>query len=137
MVFIFNPSIIYNMDFPDGTVVKNLPASAGRHKRCRFDPEVRKIPWSRKWQPTLVFLPEKFHGQRRLLGYSPGDRKELGAAEHNTHIEYILNISFISGQPQLYPLLGFNTFFHFIPDCSFFLSSYQVLMYRKLPCLFE
>ena len=119
------------MDFPDGTVVKNLPASAGRHKRCR------KIPWSRKWQPTLVFLPEKFHGQRRLLGYSPGDRKELGAAEHNTHIEYILNISFISGQPQLYPLLGFNTFFHFIPDCSIFLSSYQVLMYRKLPCLFE
>ena len=22
--------------------------------------------WSRKWQPTPVFLPEKFHGQRSL-----------------------------------------------------------------------
>ena len=34
-----------------------------RHKRCEFDPWVRKIPWGRKWQPTPVFLPGKFHGQ--------------------------------------------------------------------------
>ena len=27
-------------------------------------------PWRRKWQPTPVFLPGKFHGQRRLAGYS-------------------------------------------------------------------
>ena len=26
-------------------------------------------PWSRKWQPILVFLPGKFHGQRSLVGY--------------------------------------------------------------------
>ena len=26
-----------------------------------FDPCVRKIPWSRKWLPTPVFLPGKFH----------------------------------------------------------------------------
>ena len=26
-------------------VVKNPPANAGRHKRHRFDPLVRKIPW--------------------------------------------------------------------------------------------
>ena len=26
-----------------------------RPKRCRFNPWVRKIPGSRKWQPTLVF----------------------------------------------------------------------------------
>ena len=25
-----------------------------RHGRCRFDSWVRKIPWRRKWQPTLV-----------------------------------------------------------------------------------
>ena len=24
-----------------------------------------------KWQPTPVFLPEEFHGQRSLVGYSP------------------------------------------------------------------
>ena len=38
------------------------------HRRCRFDPWVRKIPW----QPTPVFLPGEFHGQRSLVGYSPG-----------------------------------------------------------------
>ena len=37
-----------------------------RHKRCRFDPWVRKIPWRRKWQPTPVFLPGETHGQASL-----------------------------------------------------------------------
>ena len=31
----------------------------------------RKIPWRREWQPTPVFLPGKFHGQRSLAGCSP------------------------------------------------------------------
>ena len=33
-------------------------------KRPRFGPWVKKIPWRRKWKPTPVFLPGKFHGQR-------------------------------------------------------------------------
>ena len=32
-------------------------------RRCRFNPWVGKIPWRRKWQPTLVFWPGKPHGQ--------------------------------------------------------------------------
>ena len=31
---------------------------------------VRKNPWRRKWQPTPVFLPGKFQGQRSLVSYS-------------------------------------------------------------------
>ena len=31
-----------------------------RYKRRRFDPWVRKISWSRKSQPTPIFLPGKF-----------------------------------------------------------------------------
>ena len=50
-------------------------------KRPRFGPWVRKILWRRKWQPAAVFLPGKSHGQRSLVGYSPGGRKELDAAE--------------------------------------------------------
>ena len=42
-----------------------------RCKKCGFDPWVGKIPRSRKWQLTPVFLPGKFHGQRNLAGYSP------------------------------------------------------------------
>ena len=38
--------------------------------RCRFDPWVRKIPWSWEWQPTPVFLNEKPHGQRSQIGNS-------------------------------------------------------------------
>ena len=37
---------------------------------------VGKIPWGRKWQPTPVFLPGKWHGQRSLAGYSPLVTKE-------------------------------------------------------------
>ena len=28
-------------------------------------------PLEGKWQPTPIFLPEEFHGQRSLMGYSP------------------------------------------------------------------
>ena len=38
---------------------------------------VRKIPWRRKWQPTPVFLPGEFHGQRSLAGYSPWSLKTV------------------------------------------------------------
>jgi len=31
--------------------------------------------WRRKWQPTPVFLPGEFHGQRSLVGYSPWDHR--------------------------------------------------------------
>ena len=33
-------------------------------------PWVWEIPWRRKWQPTLVFLPAESHGQRNLAGFS-------------------------------------------------------------------
>ena len=35
----------------------------------RFDPWVGKMPWRKKWQPTPVFLPREFYGQR-LASYS-------------------------------------------------------------------
>ena len=44
-------------------------------KRCKFNPQVRKIPWKRKWQLTPVFLPGKSHGQR---DYSPWGRQRVG-----------------------------------------------------------
>ena len=47
-----------------------------RHSRYEFDTCFVKIPWRRKWQPTLVFLPGKCHGWRSLAGYSLGGHKE-------------------------------------------------------------
>ena len=46
-----------------------------------FSPWVRKIPWSKKWQPTPVFLPEKFHGQRSLVSHSSQGCKESDTIE--------------------------------------------------------
>ena len=34
-------------------------------------------PWRRKWNPTPISLPDKFHGQRSMMGYSPGGHKDL------------------------------------------------------------
>ena len=44
-----------------------------------------KTFWRRKWQPIPVFLSEEFHGQRRLVGPSPWDRKNLDMTERLTH----------------------------------------------------
>ena len=46
-------------------------------RRHRFDPWVRKTPWRRKWQPVLVFLPGKSHGQGNLADYSPWGRERV------------------------------------------------------------
>ena len=47
---------------------------------------VRKIPWSRKWQPIPGFLPGESHGQRSLAGYSPRGRRESDMTEHIAHM---------------------------------------------------
>ena len=41
-------------------------------------------PWGREWQPTPVFLPREFHGQKSLVGYSPWDGKESDTTERLT-----------------------------------------------------
>ena len=64
------------MGFPVGTGGKESICQCRRHKRCGFNPWVRKIPWSKKWQPILVFLSGNFRGQRSLVGHSPWDCKE-------------------------------------------------------------
>ena len=53
----------------------------------------RRYPngWRRKWQPTPVFLPGKFLGQRNLAGCSPQGRKESATTEHiNTSQWYFI-----------------------------------------------
>ena len=49
---------------------KEYTCQCWRCKRHGFNPWVRKSPWSWQWQPTPVFLPGKFHGQKNLAGYS-------------------------------------------------------------------
>ena len=57
--------------------IKRLPAM----QETRVLSLGRKVSWRRKWQPTPVFLPGKFHGRRTLVGYSPWSCKELDTTE--------------------------------------------------------
>ena len=43
------------MGFPGGVSGKEPTCQSRRRKRGGFDPWVRKIPWRRAWQPTLVY----------------------------------------------------------------------------------
>ena len=61
-------------------MVKNLPASVGDARDVNSIPGWGD-PWRRKWQPTSLFLPGKFHGQRNLAGYSPWSFKESDTTE--------------------------------------------------------
>ena len=60
---------------------KESACQCRKWKRLGFNPWVRKIPWSRKWHPTPVFLPGESHGQRSLMGYSLWGRKEWDVTE--------------------------------------------------------
>ena len=55
--------------------------SACQYRRCGFNPGIRKIPGRRVWLPTPVVLPGEFHGQKRLVGYSPWGHKESDTTE--------------------------------------------------------
>src|SRR5574337_432987 len=55
------------MGFTGGTSSKQSACQCRRHG---FNPWVGKIPWRRKQQPALVFLPGESHGQKSLEGYS-------------------------------------------------------------------
>ena len=61
---------------------KESSCQCKRHRRCGFDPWVGKIPWSRRWPPTPIFLPRKPHGQRSLAGYNPYSDRESDTTEH-------------------------------------------------------
>ena len=66
--------------------MKNLPEM----QETQFDPWVRKIPSRKTWQPALVFLPGKFHGQRSLPGCGLWGCKELDITEHARNVVNLL-----------------------------------------------
>ena len=68
--------------FPDGARSKESTCQCRRLKGCGFNPWVRKIPWSRKWHLTPVFLPGKF---QRSLATVHGITKNQTWLSTHTH----------------------------------------------------
>ena len=71
--------------FPRGSESKESACNAGD---LGLILGLGRSPWSRKWQPTPVFLPGKFHEQKTLVGYSSWGHGESDTTEH-THTAYI------------------------------------------------
>ena len=81
--------------------VKNLPAMK--------ETWVRSLGWEdprrRKWQPTPVFLPGEFYGQRSLAGYSPWGCKESDMTER---LHFSLQAYASNSGPTMLKLNGFR-----------------------------
>ena len=60
-------------------MVKNLTVNAGDVDSITGS---GRSPGEGNGNPLQYFLPGKFHGQRRLAGYSPWDCKELNTTKH-------------------------------------------------------
>ena len=58
----------------------------------QFDPWVRKMPWTRAWQPTPVFLSGQSHGQRSRAGCSLWARRDSHMTEVSTHASTPINM---------------------------------------------
>ena len=64
----------------------HIGGSDGKEYACNVGdlgsiPGSGRSPGEGKWQPTPVFLPGEFHGQRILLGYSPWGHRESDMTE--------------------------------------------------------
>ena len=69
---------MYHLSFPGGSYGKEFACNAGDPGLI---PGSGKIPWRREWQPAPLFLPEKSHGQRSLMGYRPWGCTESDTTE--------------------------------------------------------
>ena len=76
---------------------------------ARFNPWVGKMPWSRKWQPALVFLPGKFHRQRSLAGYSPWSFRKLDITGWLNNNKFWTQSFLIKNQKQVFKFLKINS----------------------------
>ena len=75
-------------------MVKNPPANAAdpgdlgsiSYSRGSLE-DLLRIPWSRKWQATPVFLLGEFHREKSLMGYNSCGYKESDMMSTHTSIQ--------------------------------------------------
>ena len=91
--------------------------SVGKKSACSAgDPgSIPELAWRREWQPTPVFLPGEFHGQRSLAVYSPWGHKELDTTKQlqfTSHLQlrnYWKSNSLTFSSPPPFLLVYFQT----------------------------
>ena len=103
-LFIWYPPWI--LGFPGGASGKEPAFQCRRHKRFRFDPWVRKIPWRRAWQP----IPENSMDREAWRAAVPGVVKSRTWLKRLStyacaHPEYYLDLPWFSDPRHLLLLL--------------------------------
>ena len=71
--------------FPGGASGKEPICQCRKCKRCGFNPWVRKSPWRKAWQQSLVFLPGESHGRRSLVNCGPQGLKQSDVTSNLAH----------------------------------------------------
>ena len=91
--FRLSPHFLNFPCFPCGPSGKESACQYRKPKKHGLDPWIKKILQSRKWQPTPVFLPGKYHGQRSLhsAAHARGlGKKNLDFAGHTQSLLHTL-----------------------------------------------
>ena len=109
-------------------------------RRCRFDPWVRKISWSRKWQPTPgIFLLGIFHGREAWWAAAHGVHKQSDMTEHSCFVKTIKLPTFFN--VKNYPSNGFKsncfiawqkTLFNLYGLCEFWLFLLHLCIIQEI-----
>ena len=93
--------------------------SDGKGSDCNAEEGVRslvgKIPWRREWQPTSVFLPGDFCGQRSLADYSLYGHKELDMSKWLTLCQYLALLDYFFFLDDLVDVNGISLWYN-VPD---------------------
>ena len=101
---------------------------------------VAKIPWRRKWRPTLELLPGKSHGGRSLVGYSPWGHKESDTTER-LHFHFSLSLLAIyiniNCDADCNTFGGLSAVGYLILDLSNLGASLEAQLVKNLPAMWE
>ena len=83
-----------------------LGGACGKESACQCRRHLGKIPWSRNWHPTPVFLPGESHGQRNL------EASVWRASESRTGLSGWAHMKFSESCPVLSDALWPHGFLH-------------------------
>ena len=88
-------------------------------------------PWRRKWQPTPVFLPGKFHGERSLVGYSSwGKKKKKKKKKERMNLQLLYH-----GGGWTSSCLRFTNVVLFVPSTVIHLSLFMLVTDPSYLCV--
>ena len=103
------------MDFPGGSSGKEVSCQCRRHKRCRLGHWVGRIPWTRAWLSTPVFLPGNSPWTEEPGGLqSIGSQSWAGLKRLSAHTRFLIMVQ--ESIEKQHVAMGFTWWLPFLLD---------------------